>query len=149
MALPHTEGPPVMRRGKADMRKLSTLCGYVLLALVSPSAGWAQDVPVWSYHYVAAGPTRVLSNWTCWFGATCTYAECHMRTEQAPRLGRLRPVVARTTIGTPGACYGRPITGLSLIYTPRPGAHGTDAIVLHSKSDNGLEHRLVIEVDVP
>jgi hypothetical protein len=131
-----------------------TIWGATLLAgfaaVATPTLAQAQNMETRTYHVVATGRTKALS-WTCWFPPPeCKYAACHMKTIQEPTLGSLRPRVRAGTIATPGgACDGKPTTVLDLFYTPRRGAHGTDSIVLETHSDNGLNHRLEITVDVP
>jgi hypothetical protein len=105
-----------------------------------------------SYRFIANGPTVVLNRWTCWFGPNggCKYAPCHMTTVQQPRLGRLKPAVISGSIpANGGACAGRPVPMLNMTYTPSPGGHGVDQMVLESHSENGLSHTIYILVDVP
>jgi len=119
----------------------------ILAAPAAPPAH-AQMVTL-HYHSIANGPTAAVSNWTCWF-PDCRYAPCHMQTVQSPQLGVLRPSVHSGRIPESGGiCAGRPITALTLTYTPRKGAHGTDFIILETHSDNGASHRLEVTVDVP
>ncbi|WP_457817302.1 hypothetical protein, partial [Staphylococcus aureus] len=85
-----------------------------------------------------------------WFPTNCRYAPCHMVTVQKPRLGTLRPSVSPTHLpATMSTCAGAPVPGLTIIYTPRPGAHGRDEVVLRSIAENGGRHILRIHVEVP
>ncbi len=112
----------------------------------------AQDANTLTYRWVANGPTIVLRDWTCWFGAAdgCKYAPCHMTTAQEPTLGKLTPKVSPGVIpANGGSCAGRPVPVLNIKYTPKRGAHGDDQIVLQSNSENGFHHTIYIHVQVP
>lgn len=78
------------------------------------------------------------------------YAACHMTTIKKPTLGTLSPRVGPSHIVSVGTvCHGQPISALSIRYTPRPGTHGQDDVVLRSIADNGGRHLLYIHIDVP
>ena len=123
--------------------------GVLVITSLATAPVCAQD---FTYRFTAHGPTVVLSSWTCWFGVDrgCKYAPCHMTTAQEPKLGRLRPSVAPGTIpASGGSCAGNPVPVLNMTYTPSRGAHGSDQIVLESRSENGSSHTIHIHVDVP
>jgi len=122
----------------------------IALSISFPAA--AENFQTLNYHSVANGPTVVLKSWTCWFGPDrgCRYAPCHMTTAQQPKLGTLRPLVSPGVIPTSGgACAGKPIPEMNMLYTPKPGAHGADEILLRTQSDNGWRHDIYIHVEVP
>lgn len=124
--------------------------GALAAAPLTATRAAAQQFETLDYNFVAAGPIQIVSGWTCWF-PNCRYAPCHMVTVQKPRLGMLRPSVSRTqvpmTLGN--ACSGASLPGLTIVYTPRPGAHGSDEVVLRSMAENGGRHILRIHVEVP
>lgn len=110
----------------------------------------AEEFQMHSSRFVANGPVVVLANWTCWFPTTCKYAACRVTTVQKPTLGTLKSVVGPSVVPAMGGqCAGKPIPALTITYTPRPGAHGGDEIVLRSIADNGGRHMMNIHVDVP
>jgi hypothetical protein len=133
---------------------LATLGAVVLVALDSipalPQVG--QNFQTLTYRATATGPTLILAKWTCWFGSDqdCKYAPCHMTTVQEPKLGKLRPAVSPGVIpANGGVCAGRPVPVLNITYTPKPGAHGSDEVVLESRSENYSRHMIHIYVEVP
>jgi hypothetical protein len=102
-----------------------------------------------SFRFSAKGPTLILSNWTCWY-PDCRYAPCHMTVVQKPTLGTLTPAVRHGVFpASAGQCAGKPSPTLNITFTPRPGAHGSDDVVLRSMSENGSSHTLNIHIDVP
>ena len=128
-----------------------TLGLFTVAALLAVSPARAQLAETVSFHAVAHGRTVVLANWTCWFGPpSCGYAPCNMHTVEDGKLGAIRPRVHAGSIPARGGeCAGKPTTVLDLIYTPRPGAHGTDQIVLDTHSDNGHSNHILLTVEVP
>ena len=110
----------------------------------------AEEFKTLSFRFTANGPTAIVDKWTCWFDADCQYAACHMTTVRKPTLGTLKPFAGPGAIPAwAGRCAGKPVPVLTITYTPRPGVHGVDEIVLRSIADNGGRHILNIHIDVP
>jgi len=131
----------------------TALAGLGALAAISAApvgAAAAEPVQTLSYSFTANGPTVVLSKWTCWFGADCAYAPCHMTTARTPALGALAPRVEPGVVPSSGGrCAGMPVPVLTITYTPRRGVHGADEVVLRSNSDNGFRHVINIHIEIP
>jgi hypothetical protein len=139
----------VAMKGKARLA-FAGLGALAALSLGPVRAPAAETTQTLTTSFTANGPTVILDKWSCWFGADCRYAPCHMTTVSEPRLGRLTPDVGSGAIPSAGGrCMGKPVPVLTIVYTPRPGAHGADEVVLRSNSDNGSRHVLNIHVEVP
>jgi hypothetical protein len=119
----------------------------LMISAATPSR--AQDFVVQEHQLTANGSVNLLTGWACWF-SDCRFANCHMETTKKPQLGALRVAVKPATIpSSGGACAGHPTPGLTVTYTPRPGAHGTDTVELRSLADNGGRHLLRYTITVP